>query len=159
MIVISDTTPLHYLIKIRQINLLDELFSRVIIPKMVYEELSHPHAPAIVRLWASELPDWIEIQEVIYPLSFPNLDPGETEAISLAVSLNADIILMDERRGRQTAREQGLTVMGTLGVLEQAAIAGLIEIEFVLVELQKTNFRISEEIIQEIIERVQQRLR
>jgi len=55
------------------------------------------------------------------------LDPGEAEAIVLAIERRADLLLVDERRGRQAAAAAGLKVTGLLGVVAQAKRAGLID--------------------------------
>jgi predicted nucleic acid-binding protein len=70
MIVISDTSPINYLLQIGLIDLLHHLFNKVIIPRAVYAELQHKVAPKVVSDWTSKLPDWVEVQAVSAP------DPG-----------------------------------------------------------------------------------
>jgi predicted nucleic acid-binding protein len=69
-------------------------------------------------------------------ISLPDLDVGEREAILLALHLKADFVLMDERDGVEEARRLGLSVTGTLGILEQR----LIELGLAIAELRRTNF-------------------
>ncbi len=71
----------------------------------------------------------------------PDLGDGEREAIVLAQELHADIVLIDEGDGRREAQRRALTMTGTLGVLERAAIRGLIDLPRVLARLQSTTFR------------------
>jgi predicted nucleic acid-binding protein len=59
-LVVADTSPIRYLVKIGHIGLLPQLFERVFIPSLVYGELHHPSAPASVQPWASSLPAWVE---------------------------------------------------------------------------------------------------
>ena len=72
------------------------------------------------------------------------LDPGESEAIALAVEVDADILLIDEQTGRQEAVRRGLKVAGTLSVLDEAEQAGLVTFDDAVAELQKTSFRVSQ---------------
>jgi predicted nucleic acid-binding protein len=78
------------------------------------------------------------------------LDPGERQAIHLARREHADLLLMDEILGVRIAREEGLAVTGTLGVLLQAARRGLIDLETTLADLQSTDFRCSRRVIEEV---------
>lgn len=111
MLVISDTSPLTALLLAGRESLLAQIFDRVVIPPAVESELLRAHR---------SLPAWIEI---IAPLSIPvsvseaGLDVGETEAISLALELHPDAVLMDERLGRRLATAHGLNVTGLLGFL------------------------------------------
>lgn len=121
MIVVSDTSPLNYLILVGEEQLLEKLYGRVMIPRAVWQELQAEGAPAPVQEWRANLPAWIEICEVNDPDPTLALDLGEQEAITLAERIKADLILLDERNGRETAKARGLLVIGTLGVLEVAA--------------------------------------
>ena len=59
MIVIADSTPLNYLILIHQVDLLPQLFDRILIPPAVFEELQHQETPGVVRRWVSDPPLWL----------------------------------------------------------------------------------------------------
>ena len=59
--VVADTSPLNYLVLIHQINLLPDLYGRVLIPESVLAELSAIETPQVVRNWATNLPEWIEV--------------------------------------------------------------------------------------------------
>jgi predicted nucleic acid-binding protein len=62
-------------------------------------------------------------------------------------------VLLDERRGREAAKERGLAVIGMLGVLEAAAEQGLIDLAEALARLRQTNFRAPAILLEEILER------
>ncbi|MDT4896149.1 MAG: hypothetical protein QOH25_1226 [Acidobacteriota bacterium] len=153
MIVVSDTSPLNYLILIGQAWLLEELYERVMIPQAVWAELQNIAAPAPVLEWVANLPAWVEVHEVPDPDPTLSLDPGEQEAITLAQRLKADVILLDERSGREAATARGLAVTGTLGVLEAAAEQGLVDLAASLARLRQTSFRAPAILLEEILER------
>lgn len=120
MIVVSDTSPIINLAIIGQLDLLRQLYQRVIIPRAVYQEIAIEGAgqPGAAEIQAVE---WIEIrfitkQELLTELQI-DLDKGEAEAIALAIELKADLLLIDEHRGRTIASERGIGVIGLLGVL------------------------------------------
>jgi predicted nucleic acid-binding protein len=131
LIVVADTSPLNYLIEIDCIGLLHQLYGTIIVPRAVAYELTHSDAPMKVRLWVERLPDWVvERGSSSQPdPGLVSLDYGEREAIQIALEVNADLLLIDERRGSKEAERRGLTVTGTLGVLLEAGLPGLIDPE------------------------------
>ena len=140
--VISDTSPLNYLLLIGEIELLPKLFGEVIIPSDVFAELSDPRAPLVVRAFVASLPEWAKVRSLeSEPLDL-GLDAGETEAISMAIELHISAILVDERRGRIAAKLQGLTTIGTLNILEAVDIRGLVDLENVIAKLRATSFHV-----------------
>ncbi len=157
MIVVSDNSPINYLLLIGLIDILPELFGKVIIPNAVYEELCHPGAPQIVGDWVANLPEWVEVRAVPHPDPSLELGAGESEAITLAVLIKADALLIDERKGRREAVARGLVVSGTLNILEEAAERGLIDLRQACVLLLQTSFRASTTLIQELLQRDDER--
>jgi predicted nucleic acid-binding protein len=156
MQVVADTSLFNYLILIDQIPLLPALYGRIIIPPAVlYEELLHSSSPSSVRAWATSLPAWLDVRQVAgaSDADLQHLERGEQEAIALAQELQADLLLMDDKDGRQAAEQHGLTVFGTLGVLEHSAEQGLVNLSEVLRRLLETNFYASARIIQELLAR------
>jgi predicted nucleic acid-binding protein len=127
-LVVADTGPLNYLILIEAVDLLPGLFEHILIPAAVYAELSHADAPALVRAFAAAKPGWLEVHPDPTPdiddTADTTLDEGEQAAIALATSIGADLILMDDRAGVAAAHRLGLSVTGTLGVLDLAARRG-----------------------------------
>ena len=112
MIVVADTGPVHYLVLIGEIEVLPALYGRVLIPAAVSTELSHPHAPDVVRAWMGQPPAWLEVASPGNPpdaeLASAHLDAGERDAILLAEELGADQLIIDEIRGRRVARQRHL---------------------------------------------------
>lgn len=153
ILVVADTSPLNYLLLIGCIDVLPRLFDRVAIPPAVHRELQHPDTPETVRRWAASPPQWIEIHAPGSVLQQARLQAGEAEAIALARELHADAILLDEREGRAAALEQGLKVTGTIGVLEEAAARGLLDLPSALARLQQTSFKVHPSLIQAALKR------
>lgn len=161
MIIVSDTTSLHYLVLIDAAAVLPALYGRVLIPEGVRAELLHPHAPAVVRRWAQALPEWIEVRkasdlDLEADLGRADRDRGEREAISLALEHNTDLVLLDDRKARRVAVERGLRVTGTLGILEAAAARGLQEPDSIQ-RLRRAGFRASVETLRTAYERAEAR--
>lgn len=101
MIVISDTSPIHYLVLIDAIDVLPSLFGEILIPTAAHGELLHAHAPLPVRQWAATPPPWLTIRPALNVNPQLPLGIGEAEAISLAEEMSASLVLMDDRRARR----------------------------------------------------------
>lgn len=155
MIIVSNTSPINYLILIGQIDLLPELFRQIIIPQAVYSELSDTEAPKLVRTWIATLPDWLKIQPVSQASDtiIDLLDPGERAAILLAQELNADLILLDDMKARRAAKDRGLSITGILGILDQAATMKLIDLPAAVQSLQNTSFWVSDTLFQRLLDK------
>ena len=158
-VVVSDTSPLHYLILCGAEGILPRLFRQVVIPPTVYREMQQPNTPPPVRQWATALPDWVAVQSPKTVNLVLDVDAGELEAICLAQEIHADAVLMDDRAGRNAAIHCGLAVVGTVGLLEQAAARGLIELPSALARLRQTNARLDSEVIRAALARDQARQR
>jgi predicted nucleic acid-binding protein len=85
------------------------------------------------------------------------LDAGERATIAWAVSLQPDFVLIDDRAGVAAARARGLEVTGTLGLLDRAAQADLINLGAVIAALKSTNFRARQELCDLILQRDRKR--
>ena len=158
-VVVSDTSPLHYLIQCEVAGILPSLFQRVFIPPQVFGELQQPNTPTLVREWAQNLPEWVAVQAPQALDSTLGVDAGETAAICLAREIKAAAVLMDDRAGRNAARQCGLAVVGTIGILEQAAIRGMLDLPSTLDRLLKTNARLDSKLIQAALDRNRMRSR
>ncbi|MEM1320831.1 MAG: DUF3368 domain-containing protein [Bacteroidota bacterium] len=127
MIVISDTSVITYLIQLDLILILKEIFDDVIIPNAVREELEKiANQKELLKSY-----DWIKtvsIKDVaFYNTLKEKLDKGEAEAIVLSLELKADLLLIDEKKGRKIATEYGIMITGLLGILIDAKKYGSIE--------------------------------
>ena len=152
MIVVADSSPLHYLILIEQVDLLRRLYSEVVIPEAVLAELSRPGAPDVVSGWLLTPPEWlrmmpVSVEEIANVTE--SLDLGERAAIALAQTMRADLLLIDEAAGRREASRRHLRFTGTLGVLRAAAENGFVDVKDVLRRLQATNFYLAPTLIEE----------
>jgi predicted nucleic acid-binding protein len=146
-LIVSDSSPLNILICLGQEHVLCKLFDRVVIPPEVVRELSHARAPSKVRQFIATPPSWLSISAPTKLLSFLHLDAGETEAISLAVELQATLMI-DERDGRSAATAHGLKIIGAVGILERAAGEGLIpDLKEIHAQIRGLKFRVSNEIL------------
>lgn len=125
MIVVSDTTPLISLLKINRLELLERLFGDVMIPTALFDELT------VDKRFRTEA-DQIRQKSFIVVKPVNNqesasvlkratgLDQGESEEIVLTDELEADLLLMDEAKGRSVSAQMGLKIMGTIGILMAA---------------------------------------
>jgi predicted nucleic acid-binding protein len=95
MTVVSNTSPLNYLVLIDHQEILPALFGHVLIPEAVWHELRSPAAPQPVRAFLEIWPSWLERRIVSQaPQDLQQLDPGEQEAIALAQSVGASLVLL-----------------------------------------------------------------
>jgi uncharacterized protein len=122
LIVVSDTSPILNLAAVDELHLLRDLYAEIVVPPSVQSELSRN---------AIQLdPSWTRVVAALNQNDVAalreQLDPGEAEAIVVAAELEAELLLVDEKRGRRIAIERGLEVTGLLGVLAEAKARGLI---------------------------------
>ncbi len=158
MLVVSNTSPILNLAIIGQLELIHQQFGQVQIPLAVLAELKVlEDRPGSKEIQAAVDTGWIAVQEVSSQLSVQLLqqvlDRGESEAITLAIDLKADRILLDERDGRKIAKSLGLKVTGVLGILLRANQEGeLSSLSGVIDALIKTaGFRISPELLAKVL--------
>ena len=156
MIIVSDTSALSNLAVVEHLWLLEAIYQTVIIPDVVASELaaaSNPAIPAILKL------DWVQTRS-LSQTQLANqlqqergLDTGEASAIALALELQADDLLIDERLGRQEAVRLGLSIIGILGVLLIAKQRSLIlKVQPVMDALSdQAGFRISPQLYQRVL--------
>jgi len=153
MIVVADTSPINYLILIGEIEILTKMYGKVAIPRAVRDELLRVSAPEMVRNWTSQPPAWLEVHTPanVPDASLATLDPGERDAISLAAELSADQLIVDDRQGRHEAEKRLIPVIGTLGVLREAATLGLLNLRIAVQRLEATSFHIAPEVLARLL--------
>jgi predicted nucleic acid-binding protein len=144
--VVSDTSPLNYLVLAGYIDLLPRVDSEIVVPQAVARELTNFAAPPLVRRWMQNPPGWLDIVRCEAPLlEAPrelHLGQGEAEAITLALRRKA-ILLADDGAARRFASSQGIPVVGTFDILGRLASKGLLDLPVALNRLQATTFYIS----------------
>lgn len=165
MIVVSDTTPLISLLKINRLHLLGEMFGEVLIPDAVYAELTgdgrfadeaaEVAGASYIRTVTVSNPGAARILRMA-----TGLDQGESEAIVLTDEQKADILLMDEAKGRTVSGQMGITIMGTVGILISAYEDKLItseEARMCIDGLQQSGRHIGKRHYRMLLDRLQQR--
>jgi len=160
MIVISDTTPLRYLIEIDKAFILEGLFVSVIIPPAVFAELQRPKTPQLVKDWIAHHPAWLEVRQADLALYTPQkrIGDGEREAFALALQLRADAVLLDDKGALVEAKRLSFVTIRTFDLLERAAEQGLIDLPEAIDRMKRTSFRLPPaETIEAMLERDQQR--
>ena len=159
MIIISDTSPLSSLDLVGYLSILKDIYTNVVIPQAVANELANLTEEDI-RIKAIISLNWIQVKQatnlelVACLRNEYNLDLGEAEAIALALELKADELLIDERLGRREAVRLGLSITGVLGVLLIAKNRGLIAKVQPIIDalILQANFRISRQLYEEVLQ-------
>ena len=163
MIVVSDKTPLISLLKTGRLDTLEKLFGEVRIPDAVFEELtSNPrYSDEAAAIRSYPYIDIISVNDtdaVDQVSREDGLVLGESEAIVLTQEISADLLLMDEARGRDVARSLGLRITGTVGILLLSYERGILnkgEIMDCVERLRDANRFIGERYLQLLLERIQ----
>ncbi len=161
MLVVSDTTPIISLRKAGKLNLLKELFGEVFIPRAVYCEITCNPATDEKEITAIADNQFLRVIEVENQLAVyllreqMKLGAGESEAIVLAESIQADLMLIDEKKARRITKEMGISITGTIGLLLCAKNAGyIINIKPILDKMTEQKFHISDRLYNEELELV-----
>ena len=144
--VVSNSSPIIALDSIGQLQLLERLFSKIAVPRAVAAETGAQRT----------LPEWSESVDSAAVAEKPprpvNLGAGEWEAILLAKHLSARWILLDERPARKLALAEGLSVIGTLGILLSAKRKGHVDaMRPLLQRLDQQSFRIERSLVERVL--------
>ena len=156
MVVVSDTTAITNLLKVKLLLIIKGLYGQILVPQAVYDELATLSAQKKII----DSQKWIKVVEiqnqVLYEKLRESLDKGESEAIVLALELDSDFLIIDEAKGRKIARSYGIRIIGLLGILVLAKEEGLIsQIKPYLKELRdKMGFRVSDKLYEQILSQV-----
>ena len=162
MLVVADATPLISLMKIGRLNLLERLFVQIVIPEAVYSELTTNVAftEEVCQIEECGFINRVSVADnksVDVLRRATGLDLGESEAIVYADTNGANILLIDEAKGRRVARTMGLKIMGTLGMLLEAFYKDILtsdDIEADMIRLRESNRHIGDDLIQYVRERI-----
>lgn len=163
MLIVADTTPIISLVKIGMLELLNSMYGEVIIPEAVFNELiSNPsmsNEADIIKKSSFLKINKIENEFAVKLLQKQlNLGAGESEAIVLADTLKADLLVIDERKARGIAKSMGINITGTLGILVDAKRKNRIEkLKPLLDGLINSNIRISEKLYNDVLELVNEK--
>lgn len=146
MIVIADSSCLIALLNIGRLELLQQVYGRIVTTHTVAEEVKQ------------ELPDWISMikikNEDFHALMRRQLDPGEASALALAHEVANPLLILDDLAARKIAEKLGFPIIGTLGVLEEAKMQGILpEVRPLLDALKRVNFRISKFLEESVLRR------
>lgn len=157
MIVVSNTSPITNLAAVGQLPILQQLYEKILIPEAVYIELTSGDGAQPGELEVRTL-QWIEnrsvTDQILVVALQMELDPGEAAAIALAVELKANLLLLDERRGRAVASRLGLRFIGILGALIEAKHQGcIVAVKPILDDLvKKTGFWVSQQLYTRVLQ-------
>ncbi|MDB5132461.1 MAG: hypothetical protein JWR02_2210 [Mucilaginibacter sp.] len=135
-VVIADTSCFIILSNINELNLLKEVYGKIIT------------TPDIVKEFGGNLPDWVTIKQPAdlqkQQILELQIDRGEASAIALALELDGSLLIVDDLEARTLAENLGISITGTLGVIIKAKLNSLIpSIKPFIAKIRKTNFRIS----------------
>ncbi len=153
LLVVSNSSVIIALTRIYCLNLLKKLLRRILVPEAVWQKMTvrcKPGSEEIIRT------DFIHVREVhnkkLALLLKEFVDESEAEVITLALEVNADLLLVDDYDARSLAKELRLKVMGILGVIALAKYRGLIlKAKSIVDELVKSGFQISRRVLEEFL--------
>lgn len=159
MITICDTSPLLYLHLSRQLEILPQLYGRIIIPPAVRIELKQGakqgvDVPIVEQIdWILELP---LKSQLVLPL-VTDLGPGETESIGLELEHPKSRIILDDQLARQFAKLNHLHFTGTLGVLLRAKKEGIVRtLKPIIEDLKNSGMWLDDSLIRWVLEEAQE---
>ena len=145
-VIISDTSCLILLQKIGELVILHKLFGNIITTHEVAAE------------FGLSLPEWIELKDPsdknYQSVIEASVDKGEASAIALAVEIDDCLLIIDDLKGRKFAHQLGITVIGTIGVIVDAKLQGIIpSVKPLLEKMGKTNFRLTQKLKDTILKK------
>ena len=145
-LVISNTSPLFYLHRLRHLDVLQALYQQIIVPEAVRDELH------IGQLQGEDTPelaayDWITIRSVQVPevmTLITDLGAGEAQVLALALEESGSLVILDDRFARAVALIRHIRLTGTAGVLLKAKQEGHIAaVTPLLDQMVQMGFRLS----------------
>jgi len=158
--VVSDTSPLLNLALIERLDLVREQFSTVVVPEQVWDELMDGE-DGVDRLRSVHDDGLLEIVTVedtpLFAEFRRDLDIGEAAALAYAIDADADLVLMDEREARQTARRHELPITGVIGILLRGSKEGTVSLRTELDRLRDVGFWIADDLYETVLEQERDR--
>ncbi|MBI5767358.1 MAG: DUF3368 domain-containing protein [Verrucomicrobia bacterium] len=153
MIVVGDSSALIVLHRLEAWPLLPQPYGEVQVPDAVWQEVFLAATHAITM---PVPPAWLKRHAGPAPTStipeIESLDRGEADAIRLARELSADLLLIDEARGRKIAQRLGLRITGVIGILLEAKRRQLISsLAEPLARLKAMDFWLSDQLVREAL--------
>lgn len=157
MIVVANTTPLIGLASVQRFDLLKHIFGEVTIAQAVYDEIMSARGRKKTAQREVSNSRWLKTVPIHDRLAvdvlLDELDLGEAETIVLAREINADWVVMDEKKGRQKLDQLGLNKIGTVGILLKAKEVGLLShIKPELEKLQENGFSLSQAVVEAVLQ-------
>lgn len=148
-LIICDTSVLILFEKINKLDVLKQLYSKIYI------------TPEIALEFGNTLPGWIEVKEVknkaLQKTLSQALGIGESSAIAMSLELQNSLVAIDDLKARRIAISLEIKITGSLGILIKAKEKGYIkQLKPMLKKIEKTDFRISENIIKLILKIVKE---
>jgi predicted nucleic acid-binding protein len=144
--VIADASVLIIFDKIKRFDILQKIYQNIYTTTEISQEFNKP------------LPEWIKVEPVKDQkyLKFirTQVDIGEASAIALAAEKDGALLILDDLKARKLARRLGMSFTGTLGVINKAKELGIInKIKPLVEQLRETDFRVSENIVENLLKR------
>lgn len=153
MILVADCSALVALSVCDSLNLLERLFTSIVVPETVYNEATRPdkkQAQAL-KIFLQGKVRQVNLQNYVFLDAFA--DAGETEAMLLYKQLSAGKLLIDDRRGRKVAKINQISTIGSLGVMLAAKEKGLVvEIAPLLNQIEQSDIYLSPDLIATVLE-------
>ena len=152
-VVIANTGPLIALARVEELDLLRRLYRRVVVPPAVHTELAidsnRPGAKVLAGVFAAGWADVAAVTDASVRWELHQLlGPGEAEAIALAEQEDTRFLLIDDARGRRTARSREIPIVGVAGVLLAAKSRGELSVVGpVLDRLSSVGYRLSPRLV------------
>ncbi|MCL6591711.1 MAG: DUF3368 domain-containing protein [Firmicutes bacterium] len=153
MLIIADSSALVALAICDGLRLLDQLFEEIKVPQTVFNEVVVEGKPAaeILRHYLTGKTVYVDLVNVV--ITSGGLGQGEIEAMALYKTLQAEYLLIDDKRARKVARLNHISITGSQGVLLLAKHKGLIsEVKPFLDRLSGSEIRINEQLIQKTLQ-------
>ncbi|MEI8203013.1 MAG: DUF3368 domain-containing protein [Bacteroidota bacterium] len=124
-IVVADSGPIYSLVLINKLSILDSLFSEVKIPEAVWNEITFDKTksdyPVLYEYFKDKTCKIAGINELTFVMDY-----GESESLILFKEINADFLLIDDKKARNIAENFNINCIGTIGILIKAKERGLI---------------------------------